>query len=237
MEKFPSAKEIIGEAISKDPRADLNSLHSLTYRLMLSYRDAYYESRVNDFLQQSSMKKLPDETKELIKKELLKPIPVEDKSYSNFMEEVSRRISQTFQPLSGNLAELCIEKTLNDLGLQNKIHYLRKVEHTDLIMCHPRCEKPLKRHRVEVKNVALRERGTRGLKFDGDSIVGFFNEPSEFTKENIGIIDQYCRETGGFCYLPPETLHTINQRTQTDRFKSNEEFAKDMKRFIETGSI
>ncbi|PIP21565.1 MAG: hypothetical protein COX39_02160 [Candidatus Nealsonbacteria bacterium CG23_combo_of_CG06-09_8_20_14_all_40_13] len=93
MSTLPSAKTIIEKAIKKNPRADLNSLHSLTYELMLNYRNSYYQSRVNDFLQQSSMRDLPNNTKELIKKELLKPISIEDKSYSNFMEEVSRRVS------------------------------------------------------------------------------------------------------------------------------------------------
>ena len=121
---------------------------------MKKYRDDYYQSRVNDFLQQPSMNNLPADTKELIKKELLKPIPVEDKSYSNFMEEVSRRISQAFQPISGNLAELCLEKELAEKGLEPKIHYLKRNNHTDFTLYHPQLNNKSSEHRVEVKNVA-----------------------------------------------------------------------------------
>lgn len=237
MSKFPSAKEIINEAIKKDPQADLNRLHSLTYKFMISYRDAYYQSRVNNFLKQSSLQSLSNGTKQLVKKELLRPIMVENKSYSNFMEEVSRRISQTFQPISGNLAELCVEKELIDIGLKHKVHYLRKKGHTDLEIYHPQLENNLNTHRVEVKNVALRERGVRGLKFDGDSIIGFFSDPSEFTEGNIDIIDQHCHKVGGYCYLPPCTLSSLGQKVANKRFKSNKDFASDIKRFVKTGSI
>jgi len=102
---------------------------------------------------------------------------------------------------------------------------------------HPQLLNASKKHRVEVKNVALRERGTRGLKFDGDSIIGFFNEPSEFTNENITIIDQHCVGTGGYCYLPPDTLQAIKQKFHPRRFKSNQDFASDIKKFVEQGSI
>lgn len=237
MKKFPSSQEIINEAIKKDPEADLNNLHSITYSLMLRYRDNYYKSKVDDFIQRQSIKDFPNNIKELIKKELLKPIIIEDKEYSNFMEEASRRISQTFQPISGKLAELCVEKELMDINLQPKVHYRKRNRHTDLEIFYPQLENYTKIHRVEVKNVSLRERGTRGLKFDGDSIIGFFREPSEFTQENINIIDQHCEETGGYCYLPPDTLQIIKQKKHPRRFKSNENFAFDMKKFIKTGSI
>ena len=237
MEKFPSAKELIKEALIKNPKANLNSLHSLTYELMIKYRDNYYKAKVNDFLIQPSFQNLSVENKNLIKTELLKPVPVKDRSYSNFMEETSRRISQTFQPISGNLAELCVENEIIKVGLVNKVHYLKRKDHTDFAFYYPNIENFSNRHRVEVKNIALRERGTRGLKFDGDSILGFFNEPAEFSKENIKIIDEHCAESDGYCYLPPDTLSEIMQKVHVDRFKSNEEFAGDMKNFVEAGSI
>ena len=151
------------------------------------------------------------------------------------MEEVSRRVSQTFQVISGNLAELCVERELNKVGLRLKINYLRKWENTDFRIYYPNLNNPIKKHRLEVKNVKLRERGTRGLAFDGDSMVGFFDDPSEFTESNIKIIDEHCKKTGGYCYIPSETLKLIKNKTK--RFKANTELALDMQRFVTNGSI
>ncbi len=90
-----------------------------------------------------------------IEKELLKPIKVGDIEYSNFMEETSRRISQTFQVLSGNIAELCVERELIKVGLKLGIHYNKKAERTDFIIFNPKKDGFKKRHRIEVKNVKL----------------------------------------------------------------------------------
>ncbi len=171
----------------------------------------------------------------MIEKELLKPIKVDDIEYSNFMEETSRRISQTFQVLSGNIAELCVERELIKADLKLGVHYNKKAERTDFIIFYPKKDRFKKRHRIEVKNVKLRERGTRSLAFDGDSMIGFFNQPSEFTASNIEIIEKHCKNTGGFCYIPLETLKKIKHKNS--RFKSNTEFAKDMKKFVESGAI
>ena len=73
------------------------------------------------------------------------------------------------------------------------------------------------------------------MAFDGDSMVGFFNEPSEFTESNIEIIDEHCKKTGGYCYIPSETLKLIKNKTK--RFKANIELASDMKKFVINGSI
>ena len=237
MKKFPSAKEIIEEAKRKNPKADINELHAFTFGLMKKYRNSYYINKVESFLLRTSLISLPPAVKIKIKRELLKPIGVEDKEYSNFMEEVSRRISQVFQPISGNLAELCVEKELIDVGLKQNINYQKKKEHTDLIIYYPNFLQYKKKHRVEVKNVKLRERATRGFQFDGDSMVGFFNDPSEFTDSNIRIIDEQCKKTGGYCYIPPATLDAIKDKVRNKRFKSNQDFAFDIKKFIKTGII
>lgn len=237
MKKFPSAKEIIEEAKKQEPKADINRLHFLTFRLMMKYKDIYYQDKVKDFLFRPSMINLPTKIKLKIRKELLKPVKGGDVLYRNFMEEASRRISQVFQPISGNLAELCVEKELMDIGLKLNINYKRKKEHTDLIIYYPKLPTFLKKHRVEVKNVSVRERATRGLIFDGDSMVGFFNDPSEFTSNNIEIIDEQCKKTGGYCYVPPLILEKIKDKIKDKRFKSNKSFALDMKRFIEKGII
>ena len=237
MKKFPSAEEIIEEAKRKNPKADINKLHALTFGLMKKYKDIYYQNKVKDFLLRPSLANLPAKIKMKIKEELLKPIPQKDKLYSNFMEEAARRISQTFQPISGKLAELCVEKELRDIGLKPDVNYKRRIEHTDLILYYPKFPNFLKKHRVEVKNVSVRERATRGFIFDGDSMIGFFNDPSEFTDNNIKIIDEQCKKTGGYCYVPPTILEKIKDRIKNKRFKLNKEFGLDMKKFINKGVI
>jgi len=237
MNKFPSAKELLEEARKENPGADINKLHSLTFFLMKKYRDTYYQNKVNDFIKCSALEKLPPNIKFTIKNELLKPIEVEDKLYSNFMEETSRRISQTFQPISGNLAELCVEKELIDTGLKERINYKRKIEHTDLIMYYPLFQNYQKKHRIEVKNVKLRERGVRGFKFDGDSMIGFFDDPNEFTSNNLNLIDGHCINTGGYCYVPPAIFEKLGNKIKGKRFKSNTEFALDMAKFTKNGII
>ena len=232
---IPSSSEIVEEAKKNDPKADINKIHAKTFELIKKYRQEYYKNKVKDFLFRENLIDIPGEISMKIEKELLKPIKVGDIKYSNFMEETSRRISQTFQVLSGNIAELCVERELIKAGLKFEIHYNKKVERTDFIMFYPEKDGFKKRHRIEVKNVKLRERGTRGLAFDGDSMIGFFNQPSEFTASNVEVIEKHCKKTNGFCYVPPETLKNI--KSKNSRFKSNLEFAKDMKKFVEIGVI
>lgn len=237
MDKFPSAKEIIEEAKRKNPIAGINQLHADTFQLMMKYKNIYYRGKVKNFLSRSSIINIPEEIKLKVEEELLKPMKGGDINYSNFMEEASRRISQTFQPISGNIAELCVEEDFKKIGLEEKINYLKKAEHTDFIVYYPKYLKFLKKHRIEVKNVSLRERATRGLTFDGDSMVGFFNDSSEFTSENIDIIDNQCRKTGGYCYVPPVLLEQIENQVRNKRFKSNTELLSDVVKFIKTGII
>jgi len=236
MKRFPSAKEILEEAKAQKPKADINQLHALTFKLMMKYKDTYYKDKVGEFLCRNSLANLPEETKLKIKQE----IHISVDAYlgrEGFMEETSRRISQTFQPISGNLAELCAEKELIDIGLKLGINYKKRVEHTDLIIYHPQLSGYSKKHRVEVKNVSVRERATRGFIFDGDSMIGFFNDPGEFTNTNIDIIDEQCQKTGGYCYIPPVILERIRDKTQNKRFKPNTDFVSDMEKFVKTGII
>lgn len=237
MSSFPSSNEILEEAIKLHPNADVNKLHSATFTLMKKYRDLYYPSKVDELFKRPFFKKLGNDIKNLIKIELLKPIKIKDKIYTNFMEESARRISQTFQPISGNLAELCVERELKKKKLVKNTHYKRSRGPTDFILFHPSMGDEEKKHRVEVKNVSVRERTTRGLAFDGDSLFGFFNQPSEFTANNIKIINKHCAKTGGYSYVPPQLLSELNRKAKDGRFKSNKEFAKDMARFVKKGSI
>ncbi len=237
MKAFPSSKEIIKEAKSYNKKADINQLHAIAFDVMKKYRDIYYQNKVKDLLHRPSLANLPPKIIRKIKEELLKPIPIGNKLYSNFMEEASRRISQTFQVISGNVAELCVEEELKSIRLVQKVNYEKKKEHTDFIIYHPKKINYLKRHRVEVKNVALRERATRGLAFDGDSLIGFFNDASEFTSSQIDEIDQQCRKTDGYCYIPPTIIKKLGVKLKNKRFKSNKNFASDMRRFADKGLI
>lgn len=235
--RFPSAREIIDEALAANPHADINQLHALTYTIMLRHKSSYYSSRVDNFLERPYFRKMPIPLKESLKEELLKPVKGGGILYSNMMEEASRRISQTFQSISGNIAEDCVERELNSAGLTKNLHYKTKFQHTDFFIFHPDISNPQKTHRLEVKNVKLRERGARGLAFDGDSILGFFDDPDEFTTENIELINNSCIKTGGYCYLPPKLIKKLDTRIAGKRFKPNTKVVSDMKDFVDSGVI
>jgi len=151
------------------------------------------------------------------------------------MEEASRRVSQTFQVISGNIAELCAERELIQVGLQENVHYKKKIKRTDFLIYSPNLSSQKVEHRVEVKNVKLRERGTRGLAFDGDSMFGFFDSAKEFTESNVEVIDKHCLVTKGYCYLPLTTLNVMVYKGK--RFKANTELAQDMLFFVKNGKM
>lgn len=220
------------EALKENPDIDVNTLHNKTFHLMIQYRSKYYERRVNEILSELN---LPPQIHKKIKRKLLEPIVVDGKKYSNFMEEVSRRVSQAFQPISGHLAELCVQRELERAGLKKNYHFTRRKERTDFIIYYPNLLSPKAKHRVEVKNVSLRERATRGLAFDGDSLFGFFNQLGEFTESNVRIIESLCIRTNGYCYIPPNILKQIPYATT--RFRPNTQFGTDMAAFAKTGRV
>jgi len=232
MRTVPSAESILHEALKGNPNIDVNSLHHATFYLMIQYRSKYYERRVNEILSELN---LPQEIHNKVKAKLLQPIIVGNKEYSNFMEEVSRRVSQAFQPISGHLAELCAQRELERAGLKRDYHFTRRKERTDFIIYYPNLLSPKTRHRVEVKNVSLRERATRGLAFDGDSLFGFFNQLSEFTESNVKVFEALCIKTNGYCYIPPDILRQIPYAKT--RFRPNTQFGTDMAAFAKTGRI
>lgn len=235
MSGIPSSRELIEEALEENLDIDVNALHTKTFELMINYRSKYYESKVDAFLSRLSLLDVPMEIKKKLREEMLKPIAVGDKEYSNFMEEASRRISQTFQVISGNLAELCAQRELERVGLEKNVHFTVKKERTDIIVYHPNIRSSRTRHRIEVKNVKLRERGTRGLGFDGDSLFGFFNDPGEFSRGNVQVIDGFCQDRNGYSYIPHSTLRQMSYKGT--RFRPNTQFGKDMLAFVKTGRI
>ena len=235
MSAMPSSRELIEEALRSNPNIDVNALHAKTFELMINYRSKYYESKVDAFLSRLSLLDVPIEVKKKLREEMLKPITVGDKEYSNFMEEASRRISQSFQPISGKLAELAAQRELDRVGLERNVHYTVREGRTDITVYHPNVSSGRARHRVEVKNVKLRERGARGLGFDGDSLLGFFDDANEFSRGNVDVIDDLCRERNGYCYIPPLTLAELSYRGA--RFRPNTQFGKDMSSFVQNGRI
>lgn len=229
---MPPAKDMVAKAIRKNPKMDVNTLHEKSYQLMMSFKSKYYKKKVDAIL---SSLKISDKDKMKVKKVLLEPVTVGGKKYSNVMEEASRRISQSFQPLSGQIAELCVEREIVKVGLKKDIHYTKRKKRTDFIVYYPTVKNAKKEHRIEVKNVSIRERATRGLAFDGDSLFGFFNQMIEFTKSNVKVLDELCVKKGGYCYIPPDLLKQIPYTTT--RFKPNIQFGRDMRIFVKNGKL
>jgi hypothetical protein len=232
---IPSAKDLVREALQRNPNYDINSLHSATYGLMIEYKSRYYETKVDAFLSRFDIADLPNDVRRKLREKMLEPVFAEGVSYSNFMEEASRRISQSFQPVSGKIAELCAQRELVRVGLAEGNHFTIRERRTDITVYWPNVRSFRAKHRIEVKNVSLRERAARGLIFDGDSLFGFFNDVNEFTEANVEVIDDLCEKTNGYCYLPPSTLEMMPHKGR--RFRPNTVFGNDMVSFSRTGRI
>lgn len=232
--KLFSAEEIITSIIKKYKRLEINSLHEKAYEEVMKIKKLYYENKISEFLEKIN---LPSEIKISLKKKMLEPVIINGKSYLNFFEAIVIKLTQSIQPTSGNIAELCAIVELEKIGLKEGINFKKRVKNirSDIVVYYPNAKNPKKIHRIEVKNVSLRERGARGLSFDGDSLLGFFNNYKEFTKGNVKIIDELCKKTSGYCYLPPKTLSQIE--FLTERFKSNLLFGEDMLFFTTHGYL
>ena len=227
---MPPAEDMVAKILQKNPKVDVNTLHEKTYHLMMAFKSKYYEKKVNAFL---STVKISEKDKRKVKKGLLKPGGAND--YENIMEEVAIPIRQSVQPLSGQIAELCVERELIKVGLKKNVHYTKRKKRTDFIVYYPNIENAKAEHRIEVKNVKLRERGVRGLVFDGDTMFGFFNSPAEFTQNTVEIIEKSCKSTGGYCYIPPLTLSKTPYKSR--RLRSNTIFGQDMRSFVRKGKL
>lgn len=229
---MPLVREFIRKALIENPNDDVNSLHARTYDLMMRHKRQYYEGKVDSFL---AALELPETTKTYLRNEMLKPLEADGVQYSNFMEEASRRISQSFQKISGDIAELCAVRELERQGLVQRTHFLRSIEDTDLIVYSPNVDVSKNRHRIEVKNVKTRERAVRSLAYDGDSLFGFFNDSREFPPDVVREFDSILEKNSGFCYMPPDTLDALEYKGK--RFKPNTSFGKDMASFVKSGKI
>lgn len=235
---LPSATEINREAISGNPNCDVNTLHTLCYSVMDSHCVEYYARRVDDFISELG---LSASIGRKVRAELLNPVTVENKIYPNLMVEISRRMSQSVQRVSGKLAESCAQRELERANLVLDMHFSRQRGPIDLLVYHPDRTNVTGEHRVEVKNMKLRERATRGLLAGGDSLFGFFDSFEEFTEEKLGDLSQICTSRGGYVYVPPPTLsHIMTQGHNpllTSILRPNTAFGSDMAAFVQTGRI
>lgn len=237
MSLLPSADDIVAEVVRKFKDLDVNGIHAKTYDSMLKHRNTYYARRVDELLDKLE---IDEAARRTVQDALLSPITIEGVRYSNFMEEVARRMSQSMQPISGRIAEVCAEIELKRAGLRRDINYGIREKRTDITIYHPRRESGATKHRVEVKNMKLRERAARGLAFDGDSLFGFFDDAREFTSGNLEVINKTCVVTGGYVYVPPRTLEIIQEGHLVpvgDRLRPNTRFGQDMAEFAERGEI
>ncbi len=233
---FPPTREIAEEILASDPNIDINELHSRIWKELRAHRQRYYGSRVDEFLQTIP---IPDGARKKVRSALLRPVTVDGVEYSNFIEEVARRMSQSIQPRSGKSAEICAELALQRAGLKRGTHFTVRRNRTDITLHHPNVASCVMEHRVEVKNMKIRERGVRGLEFDGDTLFGFFDDPAEFTTDTIAVLQKKCTRSGGFVYMPPSTLRTVKLRHDQlpNIFRENVRFGLDMSHFVKTGRI
>jgi hypothetical protein len=176
----------------------------------------------------------------MLRRKLLQPITVDGVPYSNLMEEAVKRLNQSTKTTSGRIAEWCVQRELEKKDLRENKHFTIRQDGIDIIVYHPNMKREKNRHKIEVKNVKMRERGIRGLAYKADSLVGFFDEEGEFGANKVREIDEYCRKTNGYAYVSPliyNFLRNSKQLTSNSRFKLNTEIGKDMARFCNTGKL
>ena len=234
---MPATRTIMDDILAKNPNADINRLHSLTWERMQKYRRDYFAKQIDLFLEDI---KIPDTAKKAVRKALIKPTIINGVEYENFLIGIGRKMSQSIQPRSGYSAEYCGQIALIQEGLEKDLHFSVRDKRSDLTLFHPDKDNQKKNHRVEVKNMKIRERGVRGLSFDGDSLFGFFDDPNEFTEGEMGVMEDALKETGGYIYMPPSTIEIIKSQVPKKLLhilRPNTQFGKDMAEFVNTGKI
>ncbi len=234
---MPPTRDIIDEILRDNPKLDVNAIHARTWDKMKEYRSRYFKEQVDIFIDSLE---ISDEAKRIVRNALLEPVVIDDVEYESFLVGIGRKMSQSIQPRSGKSAEYCGEIELQRQGLERGVHFTVRNKRSDLTLYHPDLESPKATHRVEVKNMKIRERGVRGLSFDGDSLFGFFDEPGEFTEGELQVIERKLGQTGGYVYLPIGTLKSIEAKIDKDLnhiLRENTRFGPDMAKFVQTGSI
>lgn len=149
------------------------------------------------------------------------------------------RFNQGLLPVAGEANELLFVATLENQGLQSPRHY-RKVSDDgphDVEVYAPNAP-PLN---VEIKSIALRERGDAGVARIEDPAVlaGFFDDPAELRSHAAQL-----RESCTAVYAPPETVVDLpaaggmNDECGAGAFfRANNRFATDMRHYAATGRL
>lgn len=226
------SEKIIQIILNENPLIDVNELHERAYELLKEIEKNKFEKMVDEYIKAFTTDK---NEAQLIKRFLLSKNLVKQRNkYSNIIDEIAVSLRQSRQPISGNIAELCAKRELLKYGLKEDFHFVRKEVRSDITLYHPNKIDGKLKHEIEVKNIKLRERATRGLLY-GDSLFGFFNDSSEFTEETIKEIEKLCKERNGFCYIPPKTMKNLSY--MSTRFRENINFGIDMSQFVKYGYI
>jgi hypothetical protein len=231
------ARQAYSEALDEIPRSNMNSLHERAYSFIQKQQQKYYKDEVDNFLKTL---KLSSRTKTMLRRKLLQSATVNGNDYSNFMEVTVERLKQSTKSTSGRIAEWCVQRELEKKGLRKNEHFTVRKAGVDITVYHPDIEQDKKRHRIEVKNVKMRERAVRALFYRADSLVGFFDDAGEFGPDRVKEISGYCRDHKGYAYVPPviyKFLRDSRQLTCNTRFKLNTEIGKDMANFCKTGKL
>jgi len=232
-----SARDAFSEALKRWPEADMNELHEKAYRFVQKQQQEHYERRVDAFLKTV---KFPIRSKATLRKKMLAPKMGGGIPYNNFMDEAAKRLRQSTQTTSGYIAEWCVQRELRKSGLKQGEHFRVRKEGSDIIVYYPNIDSEKKRHRIEVKNVKMKERGIRGLTYNGDSIIGFFDDEGEFGSGAVREINAYCGKQGGYAYVSPLIYNYLKESKRLiadTRFKRNTEIGKDMANFCKTGKL
>ena len=232
-----SAELAYSEALGEIPSSDMNSLHELAYSFLQKQQRKHYKDEVDAFL---NTLKLSSRTKTMLRRKLLQPVIVTGNDYQNFMEAAVERLKQSTKSTSGRIAEWCVQRELEKKGLRENEHFTLRKDKTDIVVYHPDIKRDKNRHRIEVKNVKMRERAIRALFYSADSLVGFFDDEGEFGASRVKEINEYCRKKTGYAYVSPliyNFLRNSKQLTSNSRFKLNTEIGKDMAKFCKTGKL
>jgi hypothetical protein len=232
-----SAKQAYDQALSERPRSDMNWLHGRAYSFIKKQARKHYRHEVDAFLKTLKVSK---PVMAVLRRKLLQPVTVNGTDYSNFMEAAVERLKQSNKSTSGRIAERCVQRELEKRRLTENKHFTIRKGGTDITVYHPSMAREKNRHRIEVKNVKMRERGMRGLAYKADSLVGFFDDEREFGANRVREIDEYLRGTNGYAYVSPLVYNFLRKNKQlvsNTRFKLNTEIGKDMANFCKTGKL
>ena len=232
-----NAKDIFEEALNLNPNDDINSLNNKAYGLIIKEKTKYYENKVESLLSET---KMPEDVRKALKTHMLSPKTIKNKRYFNLLEEAVVPFGNSVKTTTGKIAELCVQTELKRRQLEESKHFsVKKGRGPDIIMYHPDRNTEKSRHRIEVKNINMRERAHRAWVESADSLIGFFQSDKE-VEGQLDILEEIAKSKKGYCYLPSETFKKLKKGGKlksTTRIKPHGQFGQDMVRFNKTGKI